>query len=84
MDTVTQQNAAMVEEANAAARNLANEADMLANQIGRFRLDRTSPAAAPMAAPTPMPTAPRPSRKLPARHGNLALVERSEDDWSSF
>ena len=84
MDTVTQQNAAMVEEANAAARNLANEADMLANQIGRFRLDRTSPAAAPMAAPTPVPTAPRPSRKLPARHGNLALVERSEDDWSSF
>jgi len=38
MDGVTQQNAAMVEEATAASRSLAAEADTLARQIGRFQL----------------------------------------------
>ena len=40
MDGVTQQNAAMVEEATAAARNLAAEADELARQVGRFKVSR--------------------------------------------
>jgi hypothetical protein len=30
----------------------------------------------PLARPAP--------QRLPARQGNLALVERSEEDWSSF
>ena len=38
MDGVTQQNAAMVEEATAAARSLAEEADELARQVARFKL----------------------------------------------
>ena len=45
MDDITQQNAAMTEEATAAARQLANEAVSLNQQVGRFRLDRA--AAAP-------------------------------------
>ena len=40
MDDITQQNAAMTEEATAAARQLANEAVSLNQQVGRFRLDR--------------------------------------------
>ncbi|HQS97541.1 MAG: globin-coupled sensor protein [Novosphingobium sp. 17-62-19] len=39
MDTMTQQNAAMVEEATAAARSLAGEADRLAALVSRFRLE---------------------------------------------
>ena len=39
MDDITQQNAAMTEEATAAARQLANEAVSLNQQVGRFRLD---------------------------------------------
>lgn len=39
MDTMTQQNAAMVEEATAAARSLASEADRLATLVSRFRLE---------------------------------------------
>ncbi len=39
MDGVTQQNAAMVEEASAAARTLAEEADMLSGTVGRFTLN---------------------------------------------
>ena len=39
MDGVTQQNAAMVEQATAAARSLAVEADGLAREISRFRIE---------------------------------------------
>ena len=39
MDDITQQNAAMTEEATAAARQLANEAAVLQQQVARFRLD---------------------------------------------
>ncbi len=39
MDTMTQQNAAMVKEATAAARSLATEADELATLVARFRLN---------------------------------------------
>jgi methyl-accepting chemotaxis protein len=38
MDSMTQQNAAMVKEATAAARSLAAEADELATLVARFRL----------------------------------------------
>ena len=38
MDSMTQQNAAMVREATAAARSLASEADELATLVARFRL----------------------------------------------
>ena len=38
MDSMTQQNAAMVKEATAAARNLASEADELTTLVARFRL----------------------------------------------
>ncbi len=46
MDGVTQQNAAMVEEATAAARSLANEVDGMMRQIAGFRLHGTSSADA--------------------------------------
>jgi len=46
MDQVTQQNAAMVEEANAAGANLASEASRLRELIGQFDLGRGSTPAA--------------------------------------
>ena len=78
MDGVTQQNAAMVEEANAAARCLAQEADGLAEQVKRFRLGSSAIADAPVAR------LPRPAARhaAPARRGNLALA--ADADWSSF
>nr|WP_246616858.1 methyl-accepting chemotaxis protein [Sphingomonas yunnanensis] len=48
MDNVTQQNAAMVEEATAAARSLSVEADALAQQVARFRTGAASPPASPV------------------------------------
>ncbi|MCM2475354.1 HAMP domain-containing protein [Rhizobium sp. CG5] len=49
MDQVTQQNAAMVEEANAASATLANEAERLREMIGQFQLgDPRATHAAPL------------------------------------
>ncbi|KQN40525.1 chemotaxis protein [Sphingomonas sp. Leaf407] len=50
MDSVTQQNAAMVEESTAAARSLAAEAEALARHVARFRL-AMEPAVVQMAPP---------------------------------
>jgi len=49
MDQMTQQNAAMVNEATAAARSLADQADELSTLVARFRLRST--AAAMSSAP---------------------------------
>jgi methyl-accepting chemotaxis protein len=43
-DLMTQQNAAMVEQATAAARSLAGEADRMANLVSHFRLEAQSSA----------------------------------------
>ena len=49
MDRVTQQNAAMGEECNAAARMLANEADQLRQLVGRFDIGSTGLPGSPLA-----------------------------------
>jgi methyl-accepting chemotaxis protein len=47
MDQATQQNAALVEQTSAASAAMQEQADMLAQAVGAFRLDRTEvqPAA---------------------------------------
>jgi methyl-accepting chemotaxis protein len=83
MDSMTQQNAAMVEQATAAARSLASEADGMARQIGVFRIDAAAATGRP-AARTPAPTPSRPAmRSRPRVVGNAALAV-NEDDWSAF
>ncbi len=84
MDGMTQQNAAMVEEATAAVRSLAYDADGMARQISSFRLGDTGHRSAPVRA-VPAP-APRPASVVPMRPhvaGNTALA-MAEDDWSAF
>ncbi|MFK3891513.1 methyl-accepting chemotaxis protein [Sphingomonas sp. NPDC079357] len=88
MDGVTQQNAAMVEEATAAARSLVEETDVMAREVGRFRLSAgTTGYAAPAASPV---------HQLQARAAHagarIAASARSrgaaavavQDDWSEF
>ncbi|WP_083213804.1 MULTISPECIES: methyl-accepting chemotaxis protein [unclassified Ensifer] len=89
MDQVTQKNAAMVEEANAASAQLANEAVRLRELITRFTLPgEARPAsvnelrtvARAMAPPAAAPM----QRFTPARptsHGNAAVAH---DDWQEF
>ncbi|PZT96931.1 MAG: chemotaxis protein [Brevundimonas sp.] len=49
LDEITQQNAAMTEQATAASRQLANEAEALARQIAGFRFDADADLAEPAA-----------------------------------
>ena len=80
MDQVTQQNAAMVEQATAASHALAAEATDLSAVVGRFRLaDSGIAAAAPAVKP-------RPARRVaPATIGNLALKQPAPNaDWEEF
>ncbi len=86
MDTVTQQNAAMVEEATAAARSLAGEADGLSRQIARFR---TGNPASPPSSPVhhlqdrAAATGRRIARTSSLRSvGNTALA--ADAGWSEF
>ena len=50
MDQVTQQNAAMVEQATAASHSLAKEAETLGQLVAQFRIGQEAAAAAPAAA----------------------------------
>jgi methyl-accepting chemotaxis protein len=83
MDGVTQQNAAMVEEATAAARSLAEEADGLTRQVARFRTgDGVRAAASPVHA-LQRRAAIAGQRIAAASRGNAALAV-ADDDWSEF
>lgn len=92
MDQVTQQNAAMVEESNAASATLATETQRLRQFISRFTLGKhyvgqTSSGAAGHGAvrgvsSAPPRSAPRPVAARPApTHGNAAL---KQDEWQEF
>jgi methyl-accepting chemotaxis protein len=63
MDHVTQQNAALVEEAAAATESMQEQARSLAEAVGVFKLDRAATVSAPAAAVAPrraaLPTASR-------------------------
>jgi hypothetical protein len=74
MDTVTQQNAALVEQASAAAHTLTEQAASLTELISRYRLDK-GPAVAPGL------TASRPPAPKPAGVPDAApAVERRKAD----
>ena len=82
MDQATQQNAAMVEETSAAARNLAHEVTGLSERASRFNVgDGAAPAANRRSAAMD-----RPVRRLPAA-AIPALVRKTaaaSDDWQAF
>jgi methyl-accepting chemotaxis protein len=94
MDGVTQQNAAMVEEATAAARSLAEETENMSRQVSRFRLgDRPAQAVAVRREATASPVHQLQSRAASAgariaagaraNRGNAAVAV-AQDDWSEF
>ncbi|WP_374413426.1 methyl-accepting chemotaxis protein [Novosphingobium colocasiae] len=91
MDRMTQQNAAMVEETTAAARNLADQAEELAKLVRMFRLAGdyanvgTAAPELPPARPQPRST---PSAPQPRSVGALALkpdpAADIDSDWTEF
>nr|WP_269141300.1 methyl-accepting chemotaxis protein [Sphingomonas sp. IC-56] len=86
MDQSTQQNAAMVEETSAAARNLTVEVQALSDQASRFKIDAHSHSGtrnAHIAAMKPRIAANAASVKpLPA--AAVSALTRPNDDWNAF
>jgi len=72
MDQITQQNAALVEEAAAASASLAEQAVRLSQAISVFKLERTAAGRAPAGA---MPSHFSPNRSL-AQRGAAPLAEK--------
>jgi methyl-accepting chemotaxis protein len=91
MDQVTQQNAALVEEAAAAAASMQDQAAKLAEVVSVFRLDRAHdlavPTAAPIKAAPVRPALPRAAKPV-AKVAAAKPVKRSEPvsvgDWEEF
>ncbi|WP_159948402.1 HAMP domain-containing methyl-accepting chemotaxis protein [Rhizobium sp. 18065] len=93
MDQATQQNAAMVEEMNAAGAGLAQESGKLSELLGQFRTGQrsTQPMQRVVASSNSAPVraaqfnaaapAPQPRRAMPAVSGNNALANQS---WEEF
>jgi methyl-accepting chemotaxis protein len=88
MDETTQQNAALVEEATAAARSMEEQAGHLTDAVSLFKLDtHAAPVVAVAAVATRTAAPPRaravtpaPVRRAPAREPALA----NESDWQEF
>jgi methyl-accepting chemotaxis protein len=95
MDEVTQQNAALVEEAAAAAGSLDEQAAALARTVSHFKLDKVQPVSAPLAgAPVLKIDARKAESKapaLPARNRESVQYKRvanartgSAQEWEEF
>jgi methyl-accepting chemotaxis protein len=89
MDTITQQNVALVEEAAGAAGSLQDQAQALATVVNVFKLDGALQPARPTAAqftPRGKPVAPvrrvAPSRPVPAMRVAALAVDNS--NWEQF
>ncbi len=85
MDSVTQQNAALVEEAAAAAGSMQEQAARLAQEVRRFKVDAGggSASAAQARLIQSVPATPR-KAAAPSAARRPALAHASDDDWSSF
>jgi methyl-accepting chemotaxis protein len=95
MDEVTQQNAALVEEATASARSLEEQAGTLAHSVSRFNLGSNSVAApvpqvvADAKAERPAPRRPQAKpaveRRRPAVNGNgNGAAKPADPQWTEF
>ncbi|MCU1065723.1 methyl-accepting chemotaxis protein, partial [Stenotrophomonas maltophilia] len=94
MDETTQQNAALVEEATAAARAMEDQAAQLADAVAIFRLDNQVSAAVKAVAarvePARVTTVARPqpaSTPAPVRRSSNAsafVASDSDSDWQEF
>ena len=88
MDRATQQNAAMVEQTSAAARNLAGEVGGLADKAAQFTTGPAATARPTRATPRPAlhpGDVTRPVRPLPAAAVPALVASAGDDgDWTEF
>jgi PAS domain S-box-containing protein len=83
MDQTTQQNAAMVEESNAASATLASETERLRSLISRFKLAGSAMAAPRAASRASRPVA-SPARALTAKVARSVGGGATAEKWDEF
>ncbi|CAN0627852.1 Methyl-accepting chemotaxis protein I [Burkholderia multivorans] len=94
MDEVTQQNAALVEEATAAARSMAEQADGLRDAVAVFRVGGEPAVRAAREPARPKPVSPVAKKPVASRRESSvpaaspmpapALAEVGDSDWATF
>jgi len=83
MDQVTQQNAALIEEAAAAAESMQEQAARLAQAVAVFRIG-ADPAAPAAPAPAPATRPALPARATTAVRKPAATAKAAEQEWEEF
>ncbi|WP_242120306.1 methyl-accepting chemotaxis protein [Sphingomonas lacusdianchii] len=84
MDCVTQQNAAMVEQATAATRSLASEAENLAVEVARFTLIEQSASVSVLHHHPRSERQPKPRKIARPTPTVTALRQTTQEEWSRF
>jgi methyl-accepting chemotaxis protein len=88
MDKITQQNAALVEQAAAAAKSMEDQTDGLAGMVAGFRLvEAAAPPAALARRPVtaaPRPAAPAPALRTRVGAGAAAPKRATTGEWKEF
>ncbi|MBC3832439.1 chemotaxis protein [Undibacterium amnicola] len=87
MDEMTQQNAALVEEAAAAAESLEEQADLLTKALNVFKLNNVHSSSKPASRAAPSQPSPKPTpvriAAAPTATRNTQAA-KSADDWEEF
>ncbi len=84
MDEVTQHNAALVEQATAAAQSMADQAESLRATVSIFRVDaRVQAEPAPVKRHVQVPPKTAPRRFEPAKN-QLAAATTGSGEWATF
>jgi methyl-accepting chemotaxis protein len=89
MDEVTQQNAALVEEAAAAAESLQSQAVQLTERVSSFKMDDSQQGhqqtiASSKALSSPLPRASKSKQRAPVAQKKIKAASPQEDEWESF
>jgi methyl-accepting chemotaxis protein len=89
MDEVTQQNAALVEEAAAAAESLQSQALQLTERVASFKMDDTEDERQQTVAPRkalspPAPKRSKPKTRAPVAQKKIKAASPQDDEWESF
>jgi methyl-accepting chemotaxis protein len=89
MDEVTQQNAALVEEAAAAAESLQSQAVQLTDRVASFKLDDSQQEYQQTATPrkalnSPVPRASKPKKMAPVAQKKINTASPQDDEWENF
>ena len=85
MDSMTQQNAALVEQAAASAESMQNQADQLTSRVATFRLTNVGGEEVQETVKAIKKSTPKPADVIPRRAApSVKQSQQTEDEWEEF